>query len=445
MKCRSLSLIVIGLVSIILATSFILYEIGFRKSSVSSGPFSGALWQSPIEHFADSFAVDDEKVFTTDITGNIYCFNSQSGESVWNSTPRKYRSGDVVVSESRVYVGLGEGKVACLDESTGLLQWTLQRRYYQYPGDSPQIRVKDGRVYAIADGIGAYDAVTGVLLWQEASGKIANLNGTWSVSGRALNGDPVDANYVYAITGDFSSMHFVKLDTNNGNIIWFSDVTWNGTMLTWGVDYEVYAPRVLAISSGQVIMKTVFSSTSASYMLFALDSISGKELWSINLGSDIYGPIAYNNLLFFSKADGYVYAVNLAEGTIAWKTKVDTQNLFSIPNNYASPILHVDSQNQRLFWSYGGKQAESDNYTGTLCSLDLANGDVIWTKQIGTSPNGLVVNNDKIFLTDGGLWIFDASTGNLVQRQRFDHYVLSPIVLGGKAFVVADLWLAAYI
>jgi len=321
MSRRLLSLIAIGLITVILAFSFITYELGAMRSNApsstpSSSPLSppsntpastpstvpsNALWQTPIKNFATALTVDDGKVFTTDETGDVYCFDSQNGKSIWNSTPGHYPSGGVLASEGRVYVGLGEGKVGCLDENNGLPQWTLERRYFQYPDASPQIRLKDGRVYAIADGIGAYDAVTGALLWQEASGKIASSDETWSVSGSTLNGDPVDANYVYALTGNFSSMPYFKLNTDDGSILWLSDVVWNGTVLTWGVDYGVWAPHVLAIRPGQVIVKTVFNGTSASYMLFALDSNTGKELWSIDLGADIYDPIAYSFYYFFQK------------------------------------------------------------------------------------------------------------------------------------------------
>jgi outer membrane protein assembly factor BamB len=158
--------------------------------------------------------------------------------------------------------------------------------------------------------------------------------------------------------------------------------------------------------------------------------------------------------MLFSASDGYFYALNLADGTIAWKTKVDTQNLFSFANSTMylfSPNFQIDSKDQRLFWSFAVKQGDSPgNYTATLCSLDLANGNVTWTKQIeATWVNaplaGLALNNDKIFLTgNNALLIFNASTGDLLQGQQFDHYVLPPIVLGNETFVAADLWLTAY-
>lgn len=472
MNRRSLLFIVIGLISIILVSSLIAYELGFIKSSGPSANSSGALWQRPIENFANSLAADDGKVFTTDNFDNLNCFDSQNGKSIWNGTGDFY-SGALAVLGSQIYVGLQNGRVGCLDENTGKLLWTFQNEPAPnsiFKG-SPEIIVKDGQVFAISDTISAHNATTGELLWQASPtgnniGTIMQPNNTWtggSVTGYPLNGDPFDGSSVYVTTGDSSSAYFFKLDTDNGTVLWRSSVTWND----WAPPEVNILPSVLATSQGQVIIENMLNSNPQNPVyrptLLSLNSTSGKELWSINVGATwIYNPTVYNNLLLFAASNGYFYALNLADGTIAWKTKVDIQNLFSL--NQADNVLNstlgtspmqIDSQNQRLFWSFAGKQGgTSSNYTGILCSLDLANGNVTWTKQIedtwvgapfGAPLAGLAVNNGKIFLTgNNALWIFNASTGDLVQSQQFDHYITPPIVLGNETFVATDLWLTAY-
>jgi outer membrane protein assembly factor BamB len=118
----------------------------------------------------------------------------------------------------------------------------------------------------------------------------------------------------------------------------------------------------------------------------------------------------------------------------------------------------VDAQNQRVFWSFAvteqlGTTSENkhDRYTGTICSLDLATGDALWSRQIEDSgafydtPFGLVVNDDTVFLTENyALRILSASTGNVVSTQQYDHYVLPPVASDSKVFVAADLYLKAY-
>ena len=113
MNRRSLLFIVIGLILIILVSSFIVYNL-----SVPSGTSSGALWQRPIENFAGSIAADDGKVFTADNFENLNCFDSQNGKSIWNGSGDFY-SGGLAVFGSQIYVGLQERRVGCLDENTG--------------------------------------------------------------------------------------------------------------------------------------------------------------------------------------------------------------------------------------------------------------------------------------------------------------------------------------
>jgi outer membrane protein assembly factor BamB len=472
MNRRSLSLIVIGLISIILTSSFIAYEVGFKRAEPEpepepipepdSSPYSGALWQRPIEHFAIDVAVDDGKVFMTDNSGNVNCFDSQNGESIWNgSLGREGGYHSIVISESRVYVSFKRGRVGCFDEDNGTLLWSFQNP--QAPNSisegSPEIIVNDGRVFVRSDTTTAHNATTGELLWQSISKTITAPNNIWSgreVYGFLLGGDPFDGKYVYGIEGKYESMRFFNLNTDNGYFIWRSNVTWNGTPFVWG-NIESYLPRLLTISQGKVIINGIFQGTSSENLLFCLDSYSGKELWRIDVGATVYNPTVYNNLLLFSAADGYFYALNLADGTIAWKTKVDTQNLFSLGIQASS--IQIESKNQRLFWNYFVEQTkDSNNYTGTLCSLDLANGNVKWMTPINSSRpgwwsyglggrSGLAINNntDRIFLCENwGLWIFNTSTGDLVKSQQFDHRVLAPIVLGNKTFVIGDLWLFAY-
>jgi outer membrane protein assembly factor BamB len=282
-----------------------------------------------------------------------------------------------------------------------------------------------------------------------------------------LESDLVDGKFVYAIGGDISKMSFYKIDAENGNVIWRSNVTWDGTVLTWGAG-NIYVPRVVARSQEQIVIEVIFQGTSEVNHFLCLDSSSGEKLWSIDVGADdgynpfVFGPIIYEDLFLFAKADGYIYAVNLADGTTAWKTKVDTQNLFSFNSSFNNTVqpssIQIDARNQRLFWSLNVKEsAPASNYTGLLCSLSLSNGSVKWLKLlenenasfVGFAFGGINLafnsETDKIFLTkNNGLWIFDASTSDLIQRQQFDHYILPPIAFGNETYVVGDLWLSAY-
>lgn len=467
---RLLFILAISLISIVVASSIVAYELSLKSQNISLGASPKVLWQRPIANFASSLAVDDGKVFTTDNLGNVSCFDSQNGESIWNSSAREgFLSSGIAISGGKVYVGFEERGVGCLDENTGQLLWTFQNDqapegtsegFFDWPAE---IIINGDRLFAITDTISAHNLTTGALLWKATYGELGkiwepgNHTSVWQVSGYPLDGNTFDGNYVYATVEskyyNSSSLYFFKLDTDNVTVLWRSSVTWNNFI----PEVKIF-PIVLATTQGQVIIEVLKNNGALSPLIISLDSNTGEELWSTNIGVTIYNPVVYNNLLLFGAADGNFYALHLTDGTIAWKTNVDPENLFASVLNYTgnrsyaqtSPT-QIDSQNQRLFWSYHIYQiGDSGNYTATLCSLDLANGNLMWTKQIdqravGTDTDSLTFNNGKIFFTgNAALWIFDALSGNLFQSRQFDHSVSRPIVLDNKTLVAADVWLFAY-
>jgi outer membrane protein assembly factor BamB len=447
MSRRSLIIAAILIVVVIVASLAVLYESGFFSPQGSR-----VLWQRDIENFATGLVAADGKVFTIDIGGSISSYDSGSGGSVWNGGIGGYWAAGLVVSGGRVYGGSELAAVGCLDEATGQFQWVFygllgNDLYFKRAPDN--IIVKDGRVYSVTlwdgSGVSAHNATTGEFLWQATPygfGNITNLS-TWQVSGKVLAGDPLEDNTVYALGGNGSSQYIFKLNIDNGDVLWRSDISvLNGI------------PSVLASYQGQVIMQN-YNET------FSLNQTSGEPLWSFNADGLTYQPTVYGSLLLFGASDGNFYALNMDNGKLAWKTHVDTQNLLSLVNsdNYFTAFpIQVDPKNQRVFWSFAvteqlGTTSENkhDRYTGAVCSLDLATGDVIWTRQLEDSgafydtPVGLVVNNDTVFLTENyALWILSEPTGNVLSTEHFDHYVLPPVASDGKVFVAADLYLRAY-
>lgn len=440
-KRRSLLIVAVLIVVVVVALLAVLYENGFLSPQGSC-----ILWQRDITNFATGLAAADGKVFTIDIWGGISCYDAQSGESVWNGSIGAYWGAGLVVSGGRVYGGKSGAEVGALDEATGEFQWIFSAQINSDLWDKSapdSITVVDGRVFATADGVSAHNATTGQLLWEAAYGNITDQR-VWWVSGYPLRGYPFEGNSVYALGGDPSGWCIYRLDTDDGTILWRTNVTLFSSL-----------PTALAAYQGQVVIQN-------GELVFSLNETSGSSLWSYDVGASIYQPTAnYNGLLLFGASDGNFYALHLANGTLAWKTRVDRQNLLALVNSdnvlRVFPI-QVDPQNQRLFWSFGvteqlGTTSENkhDRYTGTICSLNLATGDSIWTKQIEDSdvfydtPIGLVVSKDTIFLTANyGLWIFSGLTGNVVSTQHFDHYILPPVASDNMVLVAADLYLRAY-
>jgi outer membrane protein assembly factor BamB len=435
LKRRNILIIAISLVSIIVVSSLVIYA-----NNILNPEGSHEAWQRDIPNFATALSADDGKVFTMDISGNVNCYDQQTGVSIWNGcSVGGYFAKGLTIGEGRIYGGFRYASVGCLDEARGQLQWNhMETAGVNQAPDS--LIVKHGRLFAVSEGpaagIAALNASTGQILWQtpyrfDIFGNISGSK-TWWVAGYPLGGDPFEENLVYALGGNESSANIFKLNTDNGYILWRSDLASFAGI-----------PSVLATYQGQVFIES-------SNKILSLNATSGGSLWNIDIGASIYSPTVYQGVLFFGASDGNFYGIDLQNGILSCQTKVDSQRLLNQTNSDLTIFsIQVNPENHRIYWSFGVTQ--QNQFEATIVSLDLATCKIDWTKQIqdstlsSDSQAGLVVNKDSVFLTENNaLWVFGASNGNVARNQHSDHYVLATVLLGNVVFVASDLQLAAY-
>jgi outer membrane protein assembly factor BamB len=359
-----------------------------------------------------------------------------------------------------------DASVGCIDKATGKFEWSFDGQIGTdlWTKRAPDNVVVSGDVVASIDGgVNVHNADTGAFLWQASRpsyiansfGNLTDLN-SWWVDAYPLGGNPFEGNFVYVLSGNYSNPYMSKFNFETDNFAWSSNITLTSVSIAYpeGIPgYSGNAVSVITTYQGQIIIQN-------NDKILSLNDSSGDLLWSINIGASIYQPVAHNGNLFFGASDGNLYALNLSGGSTAWKTRVDGQNLISTVNNDNITLTTylIQIQNNQVFWSFGVTQQlgtnsgnRHDQSVGTLCSLDLVSGKLLWTKQIedpsggyGFSP-GLVVNRDAVYLNENNvLWVFGASNGNLARAQHFDHYVLAPVAVGNEVFVASDLQLTAY-
>jgi outer membrane protein assembly factor BamB len=421
------------------------------------------LWQLDLDHFATGLAVSDGKLFMADHNGDLHCFDSRTGESIWNATVGGTEGHRILVSASQVYVAFHYARVSSFDKDNGTLLWTFQILEDAVFEITPRIALKDDVLFSVTNAIYARDAITGEPLW-EANPILEQFDLQYRFY--TLSGGFMDGEFLYAVGRDlhmgfsesYANMHYYKINAKLRKVVWRSPLTWDGAVLSWGV--RTHSPRVVARTQGRIIIHVIMQGGSLVDELYCLDSTSGKELWSIDVGEvgRPLNPIVYENLFIFAQTDGYIYAVNLVDGSIEWKTKVDTQNFFAINSAFVNSVrtaIQIDARNQRLFWYLNvANSVPPNNYTGMLCNLNISDGNVNWIKHINPGfssykySDAMTFNEetDQIFLPKNhGLWIFNATTSELLQTQeQFEHYILAPLVSGNETFVAADLWLFAY-
>ena len=435
---RRLSLFIAACLILVVVAALlaVLYEEGFLTDS--NEPEPRILWQNDLERFASDFAVADGKVFSSDAWANVYCFDAQSGKSLWNASIGGYANNGLPleVYDGKLYVGCRGSVVNRLDMDTGEVELSYHAPVstsYGYKW-APDFFVADWKVFTSQNGIAVYDAYTGDLLWNYSSYLGVTL-GNASTSA-------TESDYVFMMDGS-------RVSLNNGSTLWtvsgsYSDpaVVAQDKVLFWN-----YSP-VEDQDDGQTLL--------------CVDASSGEEAWRFDVGARMFQPTVSNGMALFGAEDGYLYAVHCANGTLNWRTFAG-QNLTETLNNPTkeqqytvsgdTSSVQVDPQNQRVFWSVIVSRYGTNLYNATILSLNLSNGDIIWTlpvKQI--SPNDAHSASSSITLSTNLLYVreqsdlycLDANNGSIRLSQGFEHYLFPPIAADNKVFVVADLWIIAY-
>jgi len=441
--------IVVGLIVVVAVASLaILYENGFLTDSTEPEPeTTGIFWKRDIKNFASGLVAADGKVYTIDYGGEISCYDAETGESVWNGSIGGSNCAGLVASGSRVYGGKGGNEVGVVDAATGEFQWSVTGQFSS-PNWAPpsNISVVDDRLFVTAYDFAAYNATTGQPLWDYETIKFkqdANVTHPRWLIGWAFEGSRVFANGEISFVNDYTC----RLDPDNGTIL-------------WSVPRKTLVSGPPVVYHGQVIMR---DRSEGQTTVFSLDETSGDILWSYNVDAHVFQPIAYSGLLVFGASDDSFYALHLVNGTLAWKSTVDSQNITGLvnPDNPLEGFpLQIDSENQKIIGCFAvttqtviNETKVEDEYWGILCSLDLETGNVNWTKHF--TGEGDISNKYWIYdyaLTENNIYlttindfrIFSKTTGNIIESQHFEHNLTSPVAEDGKVFVTADLWLIGY-
>lgn len=158
-----------------------------------------------------------------------------------------------------------------------------------------------------------------------------------------------------------------------------------------------------AVSEGIVVFG------SANYNIYGLDAKTGKELWHISTNQAVMGAATIENgIAYIGGGDGRMFAIDIHSGKIKWS--------FDELKNYVltRPLVY----NQKLYFG---------TWDTHFYALNLADGSLAWKWNNGNgnpklSPASVwpVAANGKIFITapDRYFTCLDAETGEQVWRTK---------------------------
>ena len=128
----------------------------------------------------------------------------------------------------------------------------------------------------------------------------------------------------------------------------------------------------------------LFISSIDTHTIHALDSLTGKNLWSYTAGGRVDSPPTYyKGLVLFGSADGHVYALRAGDGALAWRFRgapVDRrvmawEQLESAWPIHGSVLVHNDviycTAGRSIFLDGGIRLIRLDAATGKLIGEDV--------------------------------------------------------------------------
>jgi len=169
-------------------------------------------------------AVADGKIYMGSEDGKIYCLNATTGEHIWNYTTGSYVFHCPTVVDDKVYIGSWDHKVYCLNAKTGVLIWnyTVGGWVESCPA------VADCRVFVSSGDNKIYclNATTGEHIWN------------YTTSSSMYSSPAVVDGKVYIGSEDYK---LYALNASTGAPIWSyttGDCVWSSPAVAYG---KVYA------------------------------------------------------------------------------------------------------------------------------------------------------------------------------------------------------------
>ena len=270
---------------------------------------------------ASTPALEGDRIFTGSYTGDIYCIDIRTGETLWSQRiepdPQWWGvASSPLVQNDVVYVmSFSDGNLHALSLE-GKELWNLSTGQV-----SPYLSAaaSENKLYMPGGDPAIYclDAASGKLLWKQATS--AQITATPTLA----------EDVVYLVTADA----LLALDSDTGEQLWRSEI--NGT---------ISSP---AVSFGRVLLG---SDDSPAGHMNCFDAKTGTLLWRTEANGPVKSsPLVIDGMVYFGTScdDGIVCALDASNGSVRWSYPV---NAFIMSSASASDgTLYMGSDDGRLY------------------------------------------------------------------------------------------------
>jgi outer membrane protein assembly factor BamB len=329
----------------------------FARFSAGPAPeASDILWKANITGIQSFLSAFNGMVFVTNST-TIFALDRENGNTIWHTTVPALGRWPAVYKIDDTHMVLGS---SCLEVATGKILWTSTLfspnvATFGAGAYSPEEKMFYVKTNSMAQGWNfSNPSSPPALEWE------TYVPGGGSFGSGVLYGDGK------VFPGSFEP-HQMALDANTGAVLW--DTETKGAMTFSGSYYD-----------GKLLKAGEHDNT-----FYCFDANTGKILWAFNPGTQfgywVSGSAVAYDMVYELNKDGYLYALDVDTGELAWKYKG--------PGFLFWPGWPVVADGK--VYATTGQRASIDPITGEyskseFACLDAYTGDLIWKLPIEAYP-----------------------------------------------------------
>ncbi|HVV05709.1 MAG TPA: PQQ-binding-like beta-propeller repeat protein [Puia sp.] len=408
-----------------------IHVLAWGQQTSDHGRFGALLWKYQTEGkiFSSPLLYYDLLLFGSE-DGHLYALHATTGTLAWKFKTDGSVNGSPAVRDNKVFFTSYDGNFYAVDVTSGRLLWKFSTRGEKRAGAKGLWTMKPVTEY-MDDPFDFFlsspvtDSSTGVVYFGSGDGNLYALSMTdgklqWHFSsGGIIHTSPVLANntlyfgswdrYLYALdsrTGKEKWKFRTREDTAYHLLegIQASPLVYEGHVFFGARDGYFYS---LDTATGQLTWKysansswilttaaakddVIFTGTSDTYLLLALDAATGKEKFRTTANGYVYSsPLIDSNTIYFGDFTGQLLAVDRLSGAII--------------DRYETPgrVKHEDStlNKGKLDFAYMTKGLDLAYYTTTVVGMHRL-------YRLGSIVSKPVIGNEIIYFgsADGALY-----------------------------------------
>jgi len=405
---------------------------------------------------ASSPLVLDGVVYVQDLPSNIYAFDLDAGDLLWES-PGEGRSiapNGLAVGYGKVFAASSAADFVALDSTSGSLLWRAPIELTDTEGINIQPIVYDGLVYlstAPRSELGLYlgnatgiiyalDQATGCIEWEFdtvdsddiwGNRQVNSGGGAWFPASidvwRGMtywgigNPGPWPGTVEYPNGSSRPGPNYytdsvVALDHKTGELAWFNQVRPHDL---FDLDFHVTPILTTANIGGRV--RGIAIGAGKTGTVHAFDADTGEELWVTSVG------VHQND---------HLSEVPAGETVVVYPGSLGGVETFMA---YAEGVAYVPVMNLPTKYTSTSNKTESLDGTGSIVATEVETGVVLWETEFDDIVVGsaTVVNDLVITSVFGGtVYALDRVTGREVWNYEVDSGINSPPVVAGDMLIV---------